>query len=131
LLIEFNPEEPAKIVEILPDTMFKLMIREAAEELKLRIGNSEISFVNLTDKVIEIPKGADVTGTLFDFCHEINVIEFKSENDEFGEREFVANHTRTSILYLQNEEANYSKYLNLMYLPATRKSSWTLPSKMV
>jgi hypothetical protein len=71
LPVKSNQEEPKpqKITVVIPDTVFKILTRKELEELRLRLGDTEIQFVGRTDLVIEIPAGVDVTGTLFDFFH--------------------------------------------------------------
>ncbi len=107
-----QPIESEKIKPILPDTLFKLLTRREVEDTKLRLADSEIQHVTRTDLVIKVPEGIDTAGTIFDFCAPTTVLEFKSENDPFGIREFTANYTRTAILFLQSKEEDYSLFLN-------------------
>jgi hypothetical protein len=122
------PAEPSTKIEakaevkkgnsVLPDTLFKILTRREVVESKLRVGESEFQHITRADLIIEVPPGVDTSGTLFDFCYPITVLEFKSENDEFNAREFVVNQVRTAILFLQakSKEADYSHYLNTYVL---------------
>jgi hypothetical protein len=87
---------------LLPDALFKTLTREESEDKNLRTNDSEIQFIGRTDMVIEIPLGAVIEQTLFEFFASVNVIEFKSQNDPFTVEEFIENLIRTGIIFLQH-----------------------------
>ena len=114
------PIEPLEVDKIgqtvLPDTIFKKLTRLDIEEQHLRVSDSEIQHITRTDLVIEKPEGVDTTNTMFDFFAPVTVLEFKSENDTFDNREFVINQIRTGILYIQSKEKDYTNFLNAYVL---------------
>jgi hypothetical protein len=94
--------KPSQQKVLLPDALFKTLTREEIEDNKLQPRDTEVQFIGRTDTVFEVPKGANIDNTIFEFCSEVNVIEFKSQNDPFAEEEFIENNVRTGIIFLQH-----------------------------
>jgi hypothetical protein len=114
--MEEPPIEAKRGNTILPDTIFKSLTRREVEEQNFRVSDTEFQHVTRSDLVIEIPEGVNTAGTAFDFCAPITVLEFKSENDPFNNREFVINQIRTGILFLQDKSEDYTRFLNAYVL---------------
>jgi hypothetical protein len=117
--------ENKKTGSVLPDTVFKILTRREIEQSKLRVGESEIQYISRSDLVLEIPPGVELANTLFEFCAPTTVIEFKSQNDQpFGVEEFVVNHTRTSVLFLQAlNRAKAERKRQRLKSPARKRAS--------
>jgi hypothetical protein len=55
----------------------------------------------------------DLSNTLFHFFREVTVVEFKSENDAFDDKNFAANIGRCFFLYSRYPELKYKQLLDL------------------
>ncbi len=97
-----------------PDPTFKYVTRQIADQLGIQAVETELPQTLRADLVLVVPEGLQLENTLFSFFRSINVIEFKSQNDHFDEREFIKNEVRTGLIYLQNPNTQISQILNLI-----------------
>ncbi len=65
------------------------------------------------DLILAMPEEISVENTLFDFCSSFNVIEFKGQEDELNETEFIKNSVRVELLVLEEPSANFANTLNV------------------
>lgn len=95
------------------DPLFKLLTKEEAAELGLQAGATEFSYSPSADLVLVVPPGLSLVGTMFDFFRASNIVEFKSQNDLLNLRKYIRNEIRTSLYFLNSQEADFDNILNV------------------
>jgi len=97
-----------------PDLIFKLLTRQDAIQAGLVPVETELQYSTRTDLVLNVPPGLDLTGTAFDFFRAKNVVEFKSQGDQFDLTEYVRNSLRTDLIFLQEKAKSFDNILNVI-----------------
>jgi hypothetical protein len=107
-----SPEENNQ--NIRPDPAFKEIIGQAAKIAGFHQLNVELPQLSLSDLILEKDDpNQDLSNTLFHFFREVTVVEFKSENDDFDDKNFAANIGRCFFLYSRYPELKYKQLLDL------------------
>ncbi len=97
-----------------PYPAFRYSLELIAKQLKVELIEAKLPQTLLADSIVFVPKSARLQGTLLDFFRIYNIVEFKSENDPFDEKEFVKNAIRVGLFFLQNPKANFENLLNVI-----------------
>ncbi len=106
------PEEPASSRF---DPFFKVLTRLEAEQLGLQMTETELQITTKRgDLILKVPPGLSLEGTMFHFFRLTNVVEFKSESDQFNLREYAKNQMRTDFIFLQEKHNSYDNILNVI-----------------
>ena len=98
------------------DPFFKKVTRAIGEFNGLQAQPTELNYTPRADLILSVPPGVSLETTLFDFFAQVNVVEFKGENDRFDYREYVRNEIRTDMSFLDGDEADMGNYLNVFVL---------------
>ncbi len=98
-----------------PDPLFKVVTRLEAQQVGIIATESELQYTKTTrgDLLLEVPPGISLKDTLFDFFRVANVLEFKSENDQFDLDEYIRNDTRVNQVFLQHKDLTFADILNV------------------
>jgi len=97
-----------------PDPAFRYSLELIAKQLHVELIEAKLPQTLLADSIVFVPKGAKIQGTVLDFFRIYNILEFKSQNDPFDEKEFVKNAIRVALFFLQNPKANFENLLNVI-----------------
>ncbi len=103
-----------KITSLRPDPFFKSLTLVQAEVLGLQAIETEFQYSSRADLVLTVPSGVTLDGTMFEFFRETNVVEFKSQNDQFTLSEYIKNEIRTDLLFLRGKSRLFSSMLNVI-----------------
>ncbi len=115
---QLNPQPKLNTTQPLPDTVFKELMEEQARLLGVQSVATELQIRQSTrsDLVFRLPPDMQLLGTLFAFFRLITVIEFKSENDTFNDREFYKNLMRLYAIYVQDSKLKLQDILNVFVI---------------
>lgn len=83
-------------------------------ELKEKSNEFKIQEISSPDLFIEIPEGKSVKGTLFDFCRQYSIIEFKSYNDPLNREKMHNQMARVHWWAKQHKEVDVKDILNVI-----------------
>lgn len=97
-----------------PDPAFRYITSRIADRLGVKLIEAKLPQTLLADFILNVPEDVSVQETLFDFFRTFNVIEFKGQDDQFDELEFVKNEVRTGLVFLQNSDTTFENMLNLI-----------------
>lgn len=106
-------EEQELDLALRPDPVFKEIVRIDATENGMILLESQLPQLLTADFLLYAPPNVSLVGTKFDFFRTYTMIDFKSENDDFDEREYTKNEVRVAALFLQKTELKMVDILNL------------------
>jgi hypothetical protein len=109
-----NPKQTEQISR--PDPVFKHVTLGLAQELGLRVDNTEFPQTFRADLILGVPpdRKKALRKTLFEFFRDFNVIEYKSQGDLLDKDGYLTNEIRTALLILKNPEATHENTLNVI-----------------
>jgi len=96
---------------IRPDPMFKEVTTNKAKVFGVNQLSIELPQLLRADLILAVPKGKDLSGTLFDFLLPYSILEFKSTNDDFDQFEFAKNLARTFLFFSEYKTIPYNQLL--------------------
>ena len=105
-----------------PDPVFKSIIGSEATERGLIMLDTQFPQLLTADFLLYVPPGLNLANSIYFFFHTFTMIDLKSENDDFDDREYTKNEIRVDALYLQKGDIKKSDILNLFicaYKPAS------------
>lgn len=82
-----------------PDPVFKEIVRIDAVEKGMMLLETQLPQLLTADFLLYAPPNVSLIGTKFDFFRTYTMIEFKSENDDFDEREYTKNEIRVAAFF--------------------------------
>lgn len=101
----------------LADNLFKEVTEEESRSVGMRniAGELQIRKSTRSDLVLQVPDGVSLDDTIFDFFSRLNVVEFKSEDDNpLDDREFYKNVMRLYAIYEQDKKLQMRDLLNVI-----------------
>jgi len=96
-----------------PDPAFKEYTAEQARKAGLELRNVELPQLSITDLVLAVPDNLNLTETMFDFFGKVNLVEFKSEGDDFGLPELAFNQARAWLMLAKGEVPNINHLMSV------------------
>ena len=108
--------------QLRPDPAFKEYTAEQARKAGLELRNVELPQLSLSDLVLAVPPNTDLNGTMFDFFGKVNVVEFKSQNDDFDLRALFMNQGRAAFMFAKGEVPELEDLMSVFvsaYYPET------------
>ena len=106
-----KPGQPE--LSLRPDPVFKQIVGIDAVKRGMVLLETQFPQLLTADLLLYVPPGLPLDNTKYGFFHTYTMIDFKSENDDFDEREYTKNEIRVDALYLQKEDIKKSDILNL------------------
>jgi hypothetical protein len=79
-----TPKATEKSNLLRPDPTFKDIIGQEAIKAGLELLNVEIQQLASLDLALAVPDKTKLPDTMFYFFNDVNLVEFKSENDDFN-----------------------------------------------
>src|SRR5437870_149389 len=105
-----SPEQPAFSSHA--DLFFKIITHLEAAQAGLQALDTEVQSL-VADFILKILPGKSTADTMFDFFRVVNVVEFKSQNDQLTLQGFIKNVARTYLQFLREKDEDFENILNV------------------